>query len=289
MASSNLVRAQSTDAKAGSLLVSLKFPGGTIKEYLTDVRQKIGDKANIVVTDDRAGAPHLPAMELAEVDVESAVYLIQGMYTLQDGTSVGIYVESIRGPGENGGRPVYRVASSNKGREDAPQVRVWSLSELIGDRIKAEDALTAVELAVSITESGDRTADVRFHEKTSLLVANGTSNQIDAIDSVIEQLLKGERQIREFETVSQGIEDFVGWIEEMRKFDESKKALAAEQAAQQGLPTQPPHSDLRGSYQGGGNDEAGRLREMERLTRLVEDQARKIQSLEQRLGESKKQ
>lgn len=283
MVTSNPVLAQSAEAKAEPVLVDLKFPGGTIKDYLAAVRHKVGDKVNIVVTDDRAGEPRLPAMELSKVDMEAAVLLLRALYTLEDGTTIGVQVQGIENEA-SGGRPLYRIYSTYEGRRDAPQVKVWSLSELIGDRIKAEDALTAIELAVGIADSGHRTADVRFHEATSLLVAHGSIDQLEAIESVIDQLMEGQEQIRQHEFAVKGIEDFVAWIEQMRQLDAQQQAGAA-----QGQAGSAPTTDLRGAYGGSEKKDASLMSEIERLSRLIEEQSRQIKALEQKLSESRKQ
>ncbi len=248
---------QSAKGNKAPRLVDLSFPGGTIADYLDALRKQVGKETNIVVTDPRAGEPVLPDISLSGVTVDAAVNLIAAQYRLDNGRKIKVRVEGVGDLGEQQGTPLYRISSIGVGRDTPPNVRVWTVASLIDDQVKADDVLTAVELAVSLAGPGSKPADIRFHEPTSLLVANGSPEQIDAINSVIAQLLESQHQRLEEEAR----------IESMRNL-----AMVLEQANQTGdsKPAKTPQAQW--------------LSDIERLEQLVQEQAKEIQSLKKRIG-----
>jgi hypothetical protein len=251
--------AQTSDKNPPTKLVNLQFGGGTIAEYLDTIRKETGYEVNIVLVDPRAGEPRLPAIELKGVAMIAAVHLVEGEYPLEDGTVIGVIVENLGGRGEQQSNPLFRVYGKTSVWEAPSRVRVWSLSGLIDEELTAEDALTAVELAVRLVDTTSRIADVRFHEATSLLIANGTQDQIGAISGVIDRL------------------------------DERRRArITAQEAAAHGDTERPIPSGFGAGAQPPPEGEMSPLREIERLTRLVDDQQKRIQVLESRLNATPK-
>lgn len=285
----NTAWGQSPAARNSQSLIDLRFPGGSLGDYLDLLRKESGGALNVVVMNDLSGPPLLPAMELKGVKMQAALNLIAGHYQLETGGAVKVEVAWQAPLGEQ--EPTLaRVSSIRDVSNPSVRVKVWTLSELIGGDLSAEDVLTAVELAVGLTESsGAKAADVRFHEATGLLVANGTPRQVDSIDDVVAQLrerMHQRQEVQDVEQAVQGVEDFVEWIQEMRQFDAAQQAEAQKEGAAEG--TSPPSSDLRGSTGMDAGREAHLLEELERLSRLVKDQERKIKSLEERLSASRK-
>jgi len=276
-------RGQSGDADDSNKLIDLKFAGGTIAEYLDRLRQLSGDAMNIVVSDDLVGRLRLPAIELKGVRAQTALNIISDNYRMDDGTEVMLSVGWI-GPMDSFARPVVRLSTTRLNGPSPPRVKVWTLSDLIGDGLAADDALTAVEIAVELSDPSAKPADVRFHEPTSLLVASGTPRQIDSINDVVDQLQERQHQRHEVEGIqhaAQGIDDLFSWIEEMRKFDASQEQLARQKQARDA-------ADHEIQRQPNTDRDTALQREIERLARLVEDQSKKIQSLEKRLDAAPK-
>jgi hypothetical protein len=291
-----LMRAQTVRAQganqASMTLINLSFPGGTISEYLEALRQAAGKAVNIAMSSAQAGLPSIPAVELAEVDLESAIHLIEGDYSMEDGTVIEVRVDTLSALGGSRGNPLFRVsAESVKSTTLGQHVKVWSFTELLDDHLSAEDALTAVELAVKLVNSPAGTAKVSFHAASSLLVAQGSSDQLEAIDSVVDQLQEGHHQRKRHieaeegsKAYADGIEQFTEWIKEMRQFDASQQEIERQHAAAaEQQSAQAPGGDLRRAMGHNGEKTEVLLREVERLSRVVEVQKKTIQSLEQRL------
>ena len=212
-------------------IIDLTFPGGTVAEYVEVIRAVVRE-VNIVVAPEVTECT-VPPMELKSISVSSAVQLVEAdVETAQ--AVIEVRVEEIP-PGIDGEKPIFRILSRRRNpfSTSAPEVRVWSMAGLVGAGFKAEDVLTAVETAVELLHDDDPPASIRFHEATSLLIVSGSGLQLEAIDSVIEQLNVESNQLKALWHAGQdsatGLYD---WISEMKKMDDAKAASEAQGAAE---------------------------------------------------------
>ena len=166
--------------------VSIQFPGGTVGEYV-EALSRATDHANFVVTSTDALDVPLPPIQLDSVAVQAAAGLINGVFQTPDGGEMGIEVTTISPP-QGDQKPVFRVTAERRGRGRSPHndVYVWSVAGLLGENVRAEDMLTAVETAVGLLGGQHGTAEIRFHQATGLLIAHGTDPQLKAIDRVVD-------------------------------------------------------------------------------------------------------
>lgn len=177
-------------------LINLKFPGGTIAEYVAALRETAGE-TNIVVMPE-AQDIQIPPIELNSVVLASALELLQGEFQLQGRTLVKVEIDKVSRY-EEAERPIYRVlAEVRRGRPSETQVRVWNVSGLLKALdMKSEDVLTAVETAMNMLGGDYGPAQISFHEATGLVIARGHPERMRAIGQVIDQLAEGLKRQRE--------------------------------------------------------------------------------------------
>lgn len=176
-------------------VIDLRFPGGTVAEYIEAVQKTAGDAVNVIVTNTPADRLRFPPVELKRVDVGAALSLVDGEYELEDGSSIILGVSWL-GSGKSDSAPIARIRSTRTGKMPVRDVHVWSLGFILSDGdVSPDDVLTAVEVAVDLSRTEWGGAEVRFHEPTALLIASGSRRSLEAIDRVIDQL-QVQRAIR---------------------------------------------------------------------------------------------
>ncbi|HRQ71695.1 MAG TPA: hypothetical protein PLU35_01570 [Phycisphaerales bacterium] len=190
-----------------SALITLRFPGGSLPEYVQAVKLASQDNPVNVVIRGEAGDVRLPQVFLERVSIRSALELVTGNYAIDDlavraDLSIkGALPDPFAGPGE----PIYLIeVRRDTGRRTTPTGRlmpaetlVVSIRDLItplpGDpansAMSRESVLTAVEAALT-TAAADSEPTVRFHEDTGLVILNApqpallaAQNAINAISS----------------------------------------------------------------------------------------------------------
>lgn len=203
-------------------LVSLKFPGGTLGDYLKVVRESARDVNVVLSTPDAATIP-LPPIQLQGVDVASAVQLLEGEYPISNEGGFEVGVRFIA-PTAEGGKPVYQITARKRGRLAAAsgEVQVWSVADLVGGPYPGEAVLTAVETALGLLGDSGRPAQVRFHESSSLLVVMGDPRQLDAVHRVIRELREGLARKPQSGDPAETIAGLFDWIAHMKELDSAQ-------------------------------------------------------------------
>jgi hypothetical protein len=171
----------------GPALLDLEFPGGSALDYVNAIRAA-APSANIVVLGDLARI-RMAAAKLRGVDVASALRVLDALPIDQGPIAAKVGLDNVAASPD--APPVFAVTAEIKDRGPAPgvtQSAVISLADLLGENLKSEQALSAIETALSLMESAAAPAQLKFHESTALLIARGSPEQIENIRQVIAQL-----------------------------------------------------------------------------------------------------
>lgn len=176
---------------AGATGINLKFPGGSLADYIKALREA-SPGLNVLVTVPEAREIQVPPIHLESVSASSAIGLIKGYQSLADGTSLSIYIEAFGGPPAEDASAVYKVFSVQDAKVPRHiEVRVWSIGDLIADGRTAQQILTAIETAVGLLK-GYPDAQIRYHADTTLVVASGAPEQTQTIDRVVDGIRHGQ-------------------------------------------------------------------------------------------------
>ena len=180
----------------GQRVVSLKFPGGTLADYVETLRDAVGT-LNIVLSGPEVGAVRLPPIELESVLLHSAMAVLEGEVWLNNSAHLRVSVEQLGFSTDENVKPVFRVTAHRRGGPASPDVHVWSVAGLLAQGVESAGVLTAVETAIDLLEGSYQAAEVRFHEATGLLIASGQDQQLEAIDRVVDGLHRSVDERRE--------------------------------------------------------------------------------------------
>lgn len=174
---------------------TIVFKGGSLDDYL-DVVRNAADNANIVELN-AVSMVEFPAVEMRNVTIEQAVELIDGINTTVDGVQYHIDVDVNHG--NNPMNPVFSVrvhSQSSSSRGGSPVVsHIWAVSHLLDKDGSAGSMLDALEAALTLSGSDHFQPRLRFHEETGLLMARAQINDVETIESVIEELQRQPRNV----------------------------------------------------------------------------------------------
>ncbi len=179
-------------------LISVKFPGGTVTDYIKALVKEAGT-INVVVAPEAAAVP-MPPVTLTKVTVSAAIDLVDGRSVGPPGRIIKLDVRRMPRYAEEE-LPTYQISAEGYQTERPRTPSVWTIANLLrGDTFDADDVLAAVETALDILQSTDEPI-IRFHKETGLLIARGDQAQLSTIDDVLEQLeqsqiLMSERPMR---------------------------------------------------------------------------------------------
>lgn len=205
--------AQTPGADPGPI-VTVSFPGGTVKDYVKAVQAAAAETSvNVLVPAEAAEVP-LPPISLKGVTVKTALEALAYAYP----TGIGVeHSFAVRSFGESSDSATAFAILYSRSRQPqttlpagpqfaphygphAPaQIQVFSLTEFIDPPAlaRAEDAampvevlLTAVEAALALGGDEAPEAEVRFHKESGILIVRGTSQQIDLVRSLLGELRK---------------------------------------------------------------------------------------------------
>lgn len=187
-------------------VINLQFSGGTIAEYVAAIRDAAGDVNIVLATPEVRDIP-LPPIQLQSVAINSAIQLVAGEMQANNRTVLNVYVEEFD-PKYDRARPIFRVSARRQGpapKKRPRDVLVWTVADLLNidpsevrcphcgydDELEGKAVLTAVETAVGLLGEKLSPAEIRYHEATTLLVASGDRQQLEAIDQVVRGLREG--------------------------------------------------------------------------------------------------
>ena len=171
-------------------LISVKFAGGTVTEYVNFLVKEAGT-INIVVALEAADVP-MPPVTLTKVTVRAAIDLVDGRSASPPGRIIELGVRHMPQYVAEA-RPTFQInAEVRRTERRRTQASVWTIANLLrGDIFDADDVLTAIETALDIIESTGEPI-IRFHKETGLLIARGDLAQLSAIKDVLGQLQQSQ-------------------------------------------------------------------------------------------------
>ena len=195
-------------------LVSVKFNGGTVTEFVALVRMAADQRwkrhINLLVTGP-AGEAELPAIEIHDSELAN-------LFSALDALVAPVYsisFDSLEGDGE--GTPIQLVrvqhnTDSDEAIQMSRRVRVFPLraltSSLEGETssiaLKPETVLTAVETALGLCTSTNSKPVIRFHEDSGLMLVQGTEMQLSIAEEIVDRLTEDTNALRARETMLRG-------------------------------------------------------------------------------------
>lgn len=227
-----------------SVLLTLDFDGGTAAEFVDAVRKAAGDSANIV-GDERLAYLPMPAVELKNVSVQSALRLLDGAEFSGGGSEHFARLEMLQShPSE---LPVHSIQiRSRVVREPQSQetdMGVWPALGIMEHGLTADDILTSVQIALEMAAAGEneqkKLPAIRFHEQTGLLIVYGTPHVLAQVERVMDAIEESARQRAQShaesvrERMSQIEHEVVTSREQAAQLAEVNQAMAMEMAARE--------------------------------------------------------
>ena len=165
---------------------NLEFRGGSIADYTDLVREKSGF-SNIVVSGNADRYP-MPPATLRAISVWDAVKLIEA---LPHHDNLMVDVEDFESA------LVVSVRDRSRNAAGAPiESAVWSIANLLGQGLDADDVLTAIEVGIELLD-GEST--MRFHQETSILMARGPMDHLEMITRILAEMRESSKARAEFD------------------------------------------------------------------------------------------
>lgn len=193
-----------------SLLPMLRFPGGTVEEYIAAIQQASRVQFNVIVHPSAANA-RLPAISIVSSEPIYALEAIDGMTYESEGGLWNLTTTLAQSPyeGVSSVRATQQMQSAQRGATNA-STEVLDLSEIVkperaqGAGLSLDDVLAAVTMAVEQANANGAPAApmgspfptapaalqarIALHRETGLLFVTGTPDQIRAASQVVQRL-----------------------------------------------------------------------------------------------------
>lgn len=216
-----------TDAAPGSVITTpddplfdLRFPGGTVADYLEAVQQASG-KRNIVAM---AGTElvAVPAITLDGINTLAAVSAIDSMRVLQaDGTRASVNA--------NFKASVFTVSVeiSDYRREPHRYTIVHGLAEFMQSNYSIDAILSSIEVALDL--SGDTESKLRYHEDTRMLFVHTSENVHHTVTNILAELRRQAEFVQESIPEDERIRREIAALEErISRHMKSRDAIVTE-------------------------------------------------------------
>jgi hypothetical protein len=181
-----------------SQLISVNFKGGTIADFV-ELLKSATPGINWAVYGDLSRID-MPAMDLQNVSVDTAVRLLDKRSQNHDGMSYFVAEASIHRAGQ-GEQPVVRinVVGRRTGHTEPPvevQTLVIPVADVLSRGMSADDMLAAIEAALQVSELTDRMR-VRFHEPSQILLVRGPENGLEVVHDTTSSLRSVARELQD--------------------------------------------------------------------------------------------
>ncbi len=157
----------------------LIFPGGTVTEFIKQVKANLGENVNVIIPKGSEAAL-IPPLEVYRVTLRSLFSAV----TTASGSRVAFQSEDP--PDAPGAIWTFREVGGDVA-EVRPQVRYFPIAQYL-PRFTVEDITAAIEAGWALQNSNrGSNAVVKFHEETRLLICAASSEQL----AIIPQVLAG--------------------------------------------------------------------------------------------------
>ncbi len=178
----------------------LLFPGGTLDEFVNDVKRAAGT-VNIVVDPD-AKDILVAQFEVKNVSVPTALELVGAVLR---SPNVRVAPEMIF---KGGGAPVYAVhavrsslvnVSGARGGAEETVYRVISIQEVVAplgggrDGLRPEAVLSAIDAAIGVAGGSGEIPVIKYHPETGILIVKGTVDQTRLVEEVVLNIRNDRR------------------------------------------------------------------------------------------------
>ncbi len=165
----------------------LDFPGGGPKQLVEAIEKAGAGSLNVIVAPEHESVL-LPSMKLKNVTVaavfEALASASQRIVTYGGGTWTSSYAFKTEGKGEN---PIWYFRPQLP-PEPQKFCRFYQLADFL-ETYKIEDITTAIRTGWELI--GVKSApELKFHPETKLLIAVGTTDELQTIESVLQELRK---------------------------------------------------------------------------------------------------
>ncbi|MBX3359339.1 MAG: hypothetical protein KF745_13040 [Phycisphaeraceae bacterium] len=186
--------------RAAEMVISLKFPGGTLSEYVKAIQAAAPGNVNIMVSSD-AASMMVPPTEMKGVAVSSALEVLPMMARAEGRTA---YVQTV---GDVvAGTGVYSVASKpnfipqpmpqSPFPAPGPETAVFSVRELTnpvmdrgaGPGVPIESVLTAIDAAAQLAGAEAEQPQIRYHKDSGVLIVRALPQQLTTIKSILQTM-----------------------------------------------------------------------------------------------------
>jgi len=186
---------------------SVEFPGGTVKAYVEAVKRAANDKVNVVLPKDAEDVP-IPALSMRDVTAQTALESLR--YAVGDDSEHQFAASRISLPDALSETFVIahhvRKTSPPQQMMGFPQqppqqqsTRVFSIRDLVEPPAGAETdpkAAVTTETVLSalraLSELDAKTKtnppELMLHDESKILIARGTTDQLQSIDAVLSEL-----------------------------------------------------------------------------------------------------
>ena len=181
-------KAGHSDKPDDSPKFNLNFAGGSPKALVAAIEKASGKPLNAIVPNEY-DVIQLPPMKLNGVTA-SAVFQALSLASarnvpLPGGYSTASYFFQTRGEGEN----AVWYFTAPLPQEPVKYCRFYQLADFL-DTYKIEDITTAIKTGWQLI--GVKSApELKFHPETKLLIAVGSTDELQTIESVLQELRKG--------------------------------------------------------------------------------------------------
>ena len=156
-------------------LLTIDFSGGTVGEFIQDVKTTID--LNVVV-DELAQDIRIPAIQLNDVEGEIAISILQ---------HVSNQLEVFN---ENG---ILMIMGDHRFGTASKTMAVHEIGQIL-DVHDHESIMSAIQLGLEMQQSDPDSIEMHLHVETGLLFARGFRSELTLVQSVIEQLEKKARR-----------------------------------------------------------------------------------------------
>lgn len=187
VSAASVAQSPSNPMQTGTSLVSMKFPGGSVADYVIALKKAAGN-VNIIAAIE-TGEVSMPAVDLTNASLDSALSVLDGRTAQLPDRHIKLQLRT-DGTGKPNEQSVYTVEALVQGRLVDGHIiqRVWSVKAILDEGTKANDLLTAIQTSLDLLNDAVKPAQLKFHEATALIIARANPNQIDAIEQIIGQM-----------------------------------------------------------------------------------------------------